>query len=66
MEEEFLTLYNYLDKAAGRELGKMVCTEAVKLKEPIREIPVSNSKYEGNVHAYRKTFLENYFKGLKL
>ena len=65
MEEEFLTLYSYLDRAAGRVLGKMVCTEAVKLKEPIKEIPISNSKYEGNVHAYRKTFLDTYFENKK-
>ena len=62
MEGEFITLYNYLGKAAGMKLGKIVCTEAVKLKEPIKEIPISNPKYEGNVHAYRKEFLDKYFK----
>jgi hypothetical protein len=62
MEEQFITLYNYLNKAAGRDLGKMVCEEAVNLKEPIREIPIENSKYKGNVHAYRLKFLDNYFK----
>jgi hypothetical protein len=62
MEDRFITLYNYLGKAAGRKLGKTVCMEAVRLKEPIKEIPVSNSTYEGDVHAYRESFLNTYFE----
>jgi len=62
IENEFLTLYNYLGKASGKELGRVVCIEAVKLGELIKEIPISNPKYEGNVHAYRREFLDKYFK----
>ena len=40
-----MSLYDYLGKAAGSELGKEVCEVAVKLKETIQEREVSNPKY---------------------
>jgi hypothetical protein len=58
----FLSLYDYLGKAAGRELGKAVCRVAVDSKEVIQEREISNSKYKGNVHLYRVEFLDNYFE----
>ncbi len=39
-----MSLYDYLGKAAGPELGKEVCEVAVKLKETIQEREVSNPK----------------------
>ena len=59
---EMLSLYDYLSKPAGKILGGLVCREAVNTGEPIQERAISNSKYEGNVHLYRKEFLDKYFK----
>jgi len=56
-----MSLYDYLGKAAGPELGKEVCTVAVQLKETIREREVENPKYTGKVHLYRREFLDQYF-----
>jgi hypothetical protein len=59
---EYLSLYDYLGYAAGKMLGGKVCQAALDVKEPIQERKISNSKYEGNVHLYRKEFLDTYFK----
>lgn len=56
-----MSLYDYLGRAAGSELGKEVCEVAVKLKETIQEREISNSKYTGKVHLYRREFLDEYF-----
>jgi hypothetical protein len=56
------TLYEYLGKPAGRDLGREVCRKAVDLGEPIEERFIENSKYKGNVHAYRYEFLLKYFE----
>lgn len=58
-----MSLYEYLGKAAGKELGKEVCEIAIKLKETIKEKEISNPKYTGKVHLYRREFLDLYFKG---
>jgi hypothetical protein len=60
--QQFMSLYDYLGKAAGRELGKAVCKAAIDSKETIQEREISNPKYEGKVHLYRVEFLNNYFK----
>ena len=56
-----MSLYDYLGRAAGPELGKEVCEVAVALKETIHEREISNSKYTGNVHLYRREFLDEFF-----
>ena len=58
-----MSLYDYLGRAAGPDLGKQVATAAAKtgVKHEIRE--VSNSKYTGPIMLYPKSFLELYFKG---
>lgn len=61
-ERELISLYDYLGYAAGLELGGKVCKAAVALKEPIGEREVSNTRYKGRVHLYRREFLEEYFK----
>ena len=60
---EMISLYDYLGRAAGPDLGKQVATAAAKtgVKHEIRE--VSNSKYTGPIMLYPKSFLELYFKG---
>jgi len=60
---EMISLYDYLGRAAGPDLGKQVATAAAKagVKSEIRE--VSNIKYCGPIMLYPKSFLELYFKG---
>ena len=57
-----VSLYDYLGRAAGSELGKQVATAAAKagVKSEIRE--VSNSKYTGPIMLYPRAFLDLYFK----
>jgi hypothetical protein len=56
-----MSLYEYLGRAAGMELGAEVCKVAVELKETIQEREISNPKYTGKVHLYRREFLDTYF-----
>lgn len=56
-----MSLYDYLGRAAGMELGKQVCETAVALKETIKEREISNPKYTGKVKLYRREFLDEYF-----
>ena len=60
---EMVSLYDYLGRAAGPDLGKQVATAAAKagVKHEIRE--VSNPKYRGPIMLYPKSFLDLYFKG---
>ena len=59
---EMISLYDYLGRAAGPDLGKQVATAAAKagVKSEIRE--VSNSKYTGPIMLYPRAFLDLYFK----
>ena len=59
---EYLSLYDYLGKAAGEQLGKEVCIAAAEanIKTELREI--SNPKYTGKVTLYPKDFLEFHFR----
>ena len=56
-----MSLYDFLGRAAGTELGKEVCEVAVKLKETIDQRYISNPQYTGVVHLYRREFLDEYF-----
>jgi hypothetical protein len=56
-----MSLYDYLGRAAGKQLGAEVWTTATKLQEVIEERPISNPKFTGNVHLYRREFLDEYF-----
>ena len=63
-KEIMLSLYDFLGKAAGTELGAEVYKESqskdIKTKVSTRE--VSNKTYTGRVMLYPKQFLEEYFK----
>ena len=58
-----VSLYDYLGRAAGPDLGKQVAIAAAKagVKHKIRE--VSNPKYRGPIMLYPKSFLDLYFRG---
>ena len=60
---KMVSLYDYLGRAAGPDLGKQVAIAAAKagVKHEIRE--VSNSKYTGPIMLYPRSFLDLYFKG---
>ena len=60
---EMKSLYDYLGRPAGSELGQEVATAARKagVKGEVRE--VSNPKYRGPVMLWPTAFLDLYFKG---
>jgi hypothetical protein len=58
----YLSLFDYLGKAAGSTLGKQVAEAAKEAKVPHEIRYVSNPTYTGNVMLYPKSFLDDYFK----
>lgn len=58
-----VSLYEYLGRAAGMDLG-MEVYKAFKREYPKEEPPfrpVSNKKYKGGVRLYPREFLDRYF-----
>ena len=62
MENQMLSLYDYLGKAAGKDLGNQVYKAASAQKIKITEKQVSNPVYKGKVLMYPKSFLDIYFQ----
>jgi len=62
MENEMMSLYDYLGRAAGMELGEQVAKVATDIGVKMDTRYVSNTKYTGNVILYPKGFLELYFQ----
>lgn len=61
-EYEFISLFDFLGKAAGPELGKEVNRVAKLSSQPIAIKQVSNPKYKGSILMYTNDFLVEYFK----
>jgi len=59
---EYLSLYDYLGHASGKELGKEVATAAMEAGIRLETREVSNPKYTGIVYLYPKNFLDFYFR----
>lgn len=59
---EYLSLYDYLGKAAGEKLGKEVKQEADKQEILTQTREITNPKFTGTVLLYPKDFLEFYFR----
>ena len=59
---EYLSLYDYLGKAAGNELGKEVAAAASKAGIKLQTREVDNPKYTGIVYLYPKDFLDFHFR----
>ena len=59
--QEFLSLYDYLGRAAGGELGKAGHAVAKKENQPIEARNVETIKYKGTVLLYTREFLDKYF-----
>ena len=58
----YVSLYDYLGQAAGKELGKQVAQVAASMGIKIQTRQVSNRSYSGDVCLYPETFLSLYFK----
>ena len=62
MENEMLSLYDYLGRPAGGELGKEVAAYAKLKKQPFTQKEISIPTYTGKIQMYSKEFLDSYFK----
>ena len=60
--EQMMSLYDFLGKPAGSDLGKAVAAAATIAKVPITSKQVTTRTYSGEILMYPKSFLENYFK----
>ena len=60
---KMVSLYDYLGRAAGPDLGKQVAIAAAKAGVKGETRQVSNPVYKGPVMLYPKAFLDLYFKG---
>ena len=63
-QEEFVSLYDFLGRAAGSQLGKEVYRAAQLSSQPTIIKQVSNPKYTGKIVMYQPEFLRKYFNGL--
>ena len=59
---EYLSLYDYLGHAAGKELGKEVATAATEAGIRLEKREIDTPKYTGIVYLYPKNFLDFYFR----
>lgn len=62
MEKTHYSLFEYLGKPGGKDLGKLVFEAAKRnnIKYTMKEI--SNPKYTGKIISYPKEFLDIYFE----
>ena len=56
-----MSLYDYLGRAAGRELGNQVFKAASVSRIPVQIKEVSNPIYKGKVMMYPENWLIGYF-----
>ena len=56
-----MSLFDFLGKPAGGELGLKVYEEAKRLKVPMEQREVSTKNYTGKVVIYPGEFLKEYF-----
>jgi hypothetical protein len=59
--EKFKSLYDYLGRAAGKELGEQVNKAARAAKIPVMMKEVSNPAYKGKIMMYPENWLIGYF-----
>ena len=58
-----ISLYDYLGRAAGPELGKRVASAAAAKNIPFSSRYVETKSYTGEILLYPKSFLDEYFGG---
>lgn len=61
MTENYVSLFDFLGKPAGSDLGKQVATEATAKKIKIQTREVKTKKYTGKIMLYPQQFLMEYF-----
>jgi hypothetical protein len=59
--ENFKSLYDYLGRAAGKELGEQVNKAARAARIPVMTKQVSNPAYKGKIMMYPENWLIGYF-----
>ena len=59
--EKFVSLYDYLGRAAGKRLGEEVAVAARTVGIPTRRRYVDNTAYKGWVLLYPENWLIGYF-----
>jgi len=57
-----VSLYDYLGRAAGSELGKQVAEYAKIKQAPSSQRHVENPRYKGLIQLYQREFLDEFFK----
>ena len=57
-----MTLYDYLGKAAGVELGRQAARYAAIRQSKFTTRPIITRTYTGTVMAYPKSFLDEFFR----
>jgi hypothetical protein len=60
--EKFKSLFEYLGKPAGKELGGQVFKAASGIGIPIHTIEIDNRKYSGRISTYPENWLIGYFQ----
>jgi hypothetical protein len=58
---EYLSLYDFLGKPAGSELGKKVYSHASKCGVKVMNREITSPKYKGTILTYPSDFLTDYF-----
>ncbi len=64
-QQEMMSLYDYLGRAAGPELGASVWQAAKAAKVEVTERHVNTNRYTGKILVYPKYFLQEYFNKSK-
>lgn len=64
-QNQMMSLFDYLHRAAGDALGLEVASAAAKRGIPTTVRHVQTKTYTGNVNLYPKSFLDEYFNGMK-
>jgi len=62
--ESYASLYEYLGKRAGMDLGQKVFQEAKKQGIKVASKNIKQGGYEGKVMCYPITFLTGYFNAM--
>ena len=61
MNNNYMSLFDFLGKPAGMELGQKVCGEALRQKIKMEQREISTKNYTGKVMLYPEAFLKEYF-----
>ena len=62
MENNYMSLFDFLGKPAGGELWLEVCKEAMRQDIKMEQREVNTKNYTGKVMLYPEAFLKEYFK----